>query len=137
VDRIFFSQEHLDLMQAHVHHHLPEEACGMIGGIKNRVHIVLPITNKAHSPVRYYMDPVEMLHAFDYLDNNKLELIATFHSHPNGPRHPSETDIREFMYPGTAVIIWSSGEEQTWQMQAFMIETDTFREIPVTIMANP
>jgi len=137
VDCIFLTQEQTDLMKTHVLANLPEEACGMLGGIENQVKIVLPITNQAHSPIRYYMEPIEMLKAFEYLDQNGLELIATFHSHPDGPLHPSETDIREFMYPGTAVIIIAPCESQTWHLQAYRIEADSYREISIVTVGLP
>ena len=136
MDVIYLSKEHLEQMLRHVTACLPEEGCGMLGGLGSRVTVVRAINNLARSPVRYYMDPVEMVHMFDDLDKNGLELIATFHSHPHGPQVPSETDIQEFLYPGTAVLIWAPDDNGAWKMRAFMITEGAFREIRV-VLADP
>lgn len=128
---ITIQTEHYKTMQTHVRANLPEEACGLLGGIGNQVQSLFLITNQAHSPVRYFMDPVEMVKAFHWLDEHGQELIATYHSHPVGPDHPSETDLVEFMYPGTAMLIWSPGHALRWQVKAFWIEDKKYREIKV------
>lgn len=128
--------QHLQQMENHIFQNLPEEACGMLGGRGNQVEVVIPITNQAHSPVRYYMQPVEMLKAFEWLEQQQMEMIATFHSHPMGPCHPSETDIQEFAYPGTALLIWSPMDENQWGVKAFVIEDCNYREIPLILLES-
>ncbi len=123
--------KHREEMEAHIRVHLPEEACGMLGGRGEQVELVVPITNQARSPVRFYMHPVEMLAAFERFEQSGMELIAMFHSHPAGPAYPSETDIREFVYPGTAVLIWSPEAADGWQVRGFRIESGAFDEIPL------
>lgn len=117
-------------MESHVRACVPEEACGMLAGRGEQVYWVIPITNQAHSPVRYYMEPLEMLSAFEQMEQSGMEMIATFHSHPAGPPHPSETDLREFLYPGTAVLIWSP-DQDGWQVSGYRIEQGRFDEIPL------
>lgn len=129
-------RRHLKEMQDHIFQNLPEEACGMLGGRENQVNVVIPITNQAHSPVRYYMEPVEMLKAFEWLEQNQMEMIATFHSHPMGPLQPSETDIQEFAYPGTAMLIWSPVDENHWDIKGFIIEGPDYREIPLIVLES-
>jgi proteasome lid subunit RPN8/RPN11 len=123
-------------MQDHIFQNLPDEACGMLGGRGDQVEVVIPITNQAHSPVRFYMHPVEMLKAFEWLEENQMEMIATFHSHPMGPLHPSESDVQEFAYPGTAVLIWSPVDEQRWGVKGFMIEAAGYREIGLILLES-
>ncbi len=136
MERLHLLARHLQQMQDHILKNLPEEACGMLGGKENQVEVVLPITNQAHSPVRYYMEPIEMLKAFEWLEQQGLEMIGAFHSHPMGPDHPSETDIREFAYPGTAMLIWSPMDENHWGVKGFIIEGEDYREIPL-ILSEP
>jgi proteasome lid subunit RPN8/RPN11 len=83
-------------MLAHVFACLPEEACGLIGSAPGSTSTieaatVLPIENELHSPVRFRMAPDEQLKAFYWLEERSLELSAIFHSHPQGPVHPSAT----------------------------------------------
>ena len=125
---INIKSEIIETMISHVDRWLPEEACGILAGRNETVKAVRLITNQAHSPVRFYMEPVELLHALEWIEQQQYELIAIFHSHPNGPEFPSPTDIREFNYPGTAVIILSR-TELNWKIKAFMIEENQYEEI--------
>jgi proteasome lid subunit RPN8/RPN11 len=100
-------------MLEHALTRLPEEACGLLGGRREDLNspftaaAVLPIENELHSPVRFRMAPAEQLKAFYWLEENGLELTAIFHSHPQGPDHPSATDLAEFAYPGVLMLILS------------------------------
>ena len=51
-------------MRDHIVAQLPEEACGLIGGVGDEARLVLPVTNELHSPVRFRMSPQEQLEAF-------------------------------------------------------------------------
>ncbi len=130
-------------MVAHANHCLPEEACGVIGGIDDLARLVLPVENELHSPVRFRMAPGSQLKAFEEMDKIEVELLGIFHSHPTGPAVPSPTDIAEFYYPGTVVIILSPAPDgkaadstvengvffDGWQIKGFLIENDRFAEI--------
>jgi proteasome lid subunit RPN8/RPN11 len=95
-------------MLTHVLACLPEEACGILSGTQDRVVVsVIPITNELHSPTAFQMAPIEQIQAFLQLEKNNLEMIAVYHSHPNGPAQPSESDIDQFRYPGVIQLIWS------------------------------
>lgn len=52
-------------MIAHVDAHLPMEACGLLAGRGSKVESVLVVANQAQSPVRFVMDPIEQLNAFE------------------------------------------------------------------------
>lgn len=95
---------------AHVQMCLPEEGCGLLGGTRSEdgggiVSAVLPVENALHSAVRYRMEPAAQLQAFYALEERGLEMLAIFHSHPQGPEHPSPTDLSEFAYPGVLSLI--------------------------------
>ena len=87
--------------------------------------IALPITNELHSPVRFRMDPAEQLQAFLQFESQGLDLLAIYHSHPNGPPHPSPTDIAEFTYPGVLYLILSPGPSG-WQVREFEFRDGIF-----------
>jgi [CysO sulfur-carrier protein]-S-L-cysteine hydrolase len=88
-------KEHLGEMIRHVDAHAPLEACGLLAGRGARVEAVLPIANAEQSPARFRMDPIEQLHAFEWIDTHEFELLGIFHSHPAGPEAVSLTDIAE------------------------------------------
>jgi proteasome lid subunit RPN8/RPN11 len=112
-------------MLSHVLDCLPEEGCGLVGGVWETEGVVarevLPVENALHSPVRFRMTPEDQLKAFYWLEENELELVAIYHSHPTGPQHPSPTDLAEFAYPGTLVLIWSPGHAG-WHLRGYRME---------------
>ena len=115
--------------------HLPEESCGILAGQNDNVTNNIPITNQAHSPVRYYMEPIELFKALEFIDEEQLTLLAIYHSHPNGPGWPSETDIKEFLYPGVATIIGFTDNGE-WHIKAFIIRGEKFEEIDFEIIKD-
>lgn len=128
MDKIRIPQEITEQIIYYFSEHLPEEACGILAGRDNEILINLPITNQAHSRVRYYMEPLELLKALELIESEELELLAIYHSHPTGPDKPSETDISEFLYPGVATIIGFT-ENSEWKLKAFIIMDGTYKQI--------
>ena len=121
-------------IQNHLQANLPEEACGLVGGIKLpgipvwQAHTIYPVENILHSPYRYYMDGHTQLKAFELIDRAELEMIAIFHSHPNGPATPSPIDINESYYPEAVQLIGYRVGYQ-WQCRAYLLTTSNFYEI--------
>jgi proteasome lid subunit RPN8/RPN11 len=127
---VALSDRHWQIICSHVEACLPEEACGLLAGTGSRVLQVIPVENSIHSEIRYRMDPVEQLRAFQFIEEQGLELIAIFHSHPQGPDRISQTDIAEAYYPETATIIfYPQGRE--WQARAYKINQSQASEIPL------
>ena len=127
LEHFVVDQAQYEAMLAHILACLPNEACGLLGG---QVHgsdriaqLVIPVENMLHSPVRFRMDPLKQLEAFQYIESQNMELVGIFHSHPTGPDAPSQTDLAEFYYPGVAVLIWSPGGDG-WRVRAFRIDGD-------------
>jgi len=88
---------------------------------------VFPVKNRLHRSDRFEMDPRAQWQALMWMDQNQMELMAIFHSHPQGPSYPSETDIKEHAYPeALAIICYPEGEE--WQMRAFWIVDGKVKE---------
>ncbi len=127
-------QEHRRAMLAHVERTAPFESCGLLAGKGDRVEKVLPITNQAHSPTRYRMQPEEQLRAFNEMEIRGLDLVGIFHSHPSGPEGPSPTDIEEAAYPVVQVIWFRSNGR--WQMKGFRIHRRSFDEVILKVLAE-
>jgi len=108
-------------MQRHVEDCYPEEGCGILGGFADRVAWVIPITNILHSTTLFHMDPREQIDAFFKIEDAGGKLIGIFHSHPNGPEFPSESDIRENAFPEAVHIIWNHLDDE-WSYQAYRID---------------
>jgi proteasome lid subunit RPN8/RPN11 len=137
----------LEQIVAHLSAHLPEEACGLVAGAAGKAELVLPVENSLHSPVRFRMAPVDQFKAFEQFEAQGWELVAIYHSHPQGPPHPSPTDLAEFFYPGTLVLIGCPlhPEELSptgtklglslnhWQIRAFQIDQGRYNEVKLGI----
>jgi proteasome lid subunit RPN8/RPN11 len=110
------------LMELEVSQKAPEEACGIVAGEGNRVKLVIPVTNALHSTSRFRMEPKEELDAFYQAEMNGLDILAIYHSHPNGPPRPSEIDIRELTFPGIVYLIWYRISRE-WRCSGYLMNS--------------
>lgn len=113
--------EHMRQMAAHVAATRPQEACGLLAGRQGSSQQVFPVPNELASATHYSMAPQEQLAALAEIQRQGWELLAIYHSHPNGPPHPSLTDLTEASYPGVAHIIWAPAPSG-WSCRAFLLE---------------
>ena len=126
LSKIIISDDLIVQIGSHALACLPMESCGLIAGIEERATAFLPVANELESPTAFRMNPQEQLNAFLWMESQNLDLLAVFHSHPNGPQSPSSTDISEFFYPEAASLIWTPAS-----LRAFHITREGYVEIPV------
>lgn len=133
--RLHLHREHWNLMLDDILERNSEEACGMVAGVDMTSCAVFPITNVLHSPVRFLMDPEEQLRAFNQIEDQDWQLLAIYHSHLQGPVHPSAIDVAEAYYPEVINLIWSniSGE---WNCRGFLIQAGQVTPVPVARLAE-
>lgn len=108
------------------------EVCGILVGNDSQVKKVLFIANQYNSPTRFFMEPTELLQAFNWMDEQKMELLGIFHSHPNGPETPSMTDIKEFNYPGVESVI-ATPRKGIWELFPYIIEGQKFKHSKIIL----
>lgn len=133
INSIKVCKSHLLEMRHHVDQCYPYEACGIVAGKNGITTQVYPIHNELESKYRYRMAPLEQLHAFEDMEKKGEQLLAIFHSHPQGPDSPSPTDIKEAYYPDAVYLIWSKATG-IWQVNAFYIRDQTCNQIPIRIL---
>ncbi|HFC09658.1 MAG TPA: M67 family peptidase [Chloroflexi bacterium] len=121
---------HYLAMRRHVAAEAPLEACGLVAGRDGVSVAVYPIPNALHSPTRYRMDPRAQVQAFFAMEAAGLELLAIYHSHPQGPPLPSATDLREATY-AVPYLIWARLGE-TWLVRAFLLQKSG-QEVPLRL----
>jgi proteasome lid subunit RPN8/RPN11 len=96
----------------HARAELPNEACGLIagtapadaGGSATRWR---PTRNRAASPLRYEIDPQDVLSAVLDFDGAGEVIWAIVHSHVRSPARPSPTDIARAFYPDALYLVVS------------------------------
>jgi len=126
-ERLILTRNHWNAMRSHVSRCAPLEACGLLAGKNDRVESTLGVRNAERSPVRFRMEPRAQWHAFQRMEAAGLDLVGIYHSHPNGPDHPSPTDIAEALYP-VAQIIWFRVDGR-WRARGFQIQGGKVVEI--------
>lgn len=88
-----------------------QEICGLMGGRFRRggevfVKRIYSIPNVASNPaVTFRLDERAQVKALYAIANAGDELVGIFHSHPNGPDRPSQSDIALNAYPEVAHCI--------------------------------
>jgi [CysO sulfur-carrier protein]-S-L-cysteine hydrolase len=102
------SQKLIDEMVAHAREDLPNECCGMVGGVDGEASVVIPVVNSAASPLRYEMDPQGQYNALKAIEDDGKELLAIYHSHMRSAAYPSQTDVNQAVnWPDAIYVIVS------------------------------
>jgi proteasome lid subunit RPN8/RPN11 len=128
------TKDQLQTMIAYVDSHAPLEACGLLAGLNSKLEAVLEVTNQARSAVRFVMDPIEQLKAFEWIESNGLELIGIFHSHPTGPETVSPTDIADSAYAVVNIILARVDNTHEWRARGFWITDAAFSEVTLQVI---
>lgn len=73
----------------------PEECCGFLGGNADKIINVYPVPNVAYNKlISYEIAPRDYMDALTLMRIRGEELLAIYHSHPNGEAEPSDNDVR-------------------------------------------
>jgi len=111
----------LDALQS-----FPDECCGFFFGKEigeeRMISGILVVNNSKDGDKRrrFEIAPEDYLHAERFADENELQLLGVYHSHPNHPAIPSEHD-RVAAQPYFSYIIISVNENEiadtrSWQL---------------------
>jgi proteasome lid subunit RPN8/RPN11 len=122
------------IMLAHCQEMYPLEACGFLGGRDGRATVVSMVENVLKSPVAFEMDPLQQIEAMLDIENSRLDLVAAYHSHPQGPPIPSPTDLALAYYPDLPQIIISLQTRSTPSMRAFLLASGGYEELKLLIV---
>ena len=95
---IKLSESDYEKILAHAESELPNEACGLIGGVfEDGVKVIKKVyllTNTDQSNEHFSMDPREQLSEIQDMRANGLVPLGNWHSHPESPSRPSDEDKR-------------------------------------------
>ncbi len=103
----------------------PLEIVGILAGTNETISELIPLENIAADPTReYFASPDSMIRAIKHLKTQHLEIIAFYHSHPNGSATPSITDLQRAQWDVPMLII----DALTLEIRAWQLETN--QEVP-------
>ena len=125
---LYLKKEDYEKMLKHCREGLPNEACGLIGGVvegdKRTIKKVYLLTNIDQSNEHFSMDPKEQFAAVKDMRANGYQLLGNFHSHPESPSRPSEEDKRLAFDPKINYLILSLMDMENPVLNAFVIDAE-------------
>jgi [CysO sulfur-carrier protein]-S-L-cysteine hydrolase len=117
------SQSLIDEMVAHAREDLPNECCGMVGGIDGEASVVIPVVNSAASPLRFEMDPQGQYNALKAIEDGGKQMLAIYHSHTKSPAYPSQTDVNQAVnWPDAIYLIVSLQDEDAPEVKGYWLK---------------
>ena len=123
-----------DEMVAHALEDRPYEVCGILAGTSNHVARAFRARNTEQSPVRYEIDPRDLIRIFREIDDADLDHLGIYHSHTHTRAYPSETDKRLATYPEALYVIVSLMDEREPYVKAFYIRDGVVAEEPIEVI---
>jgi proteasome lid subunit RPN8/RPN11 len=90
-------------------------------------------TTRAHD--RYELDPADMLRADAGARARRLDLVGVWHSHPDHPARPSETDERA-AWEGWSYLIASVGRRGVTDLRSWRLAGGSFVEEPLVVVGD-
>lgn len=110
----------------------PNEVCGLLIGRGSSVEAFIEAKNLnvERARDRYELDPLSFMKADDFARSRGLEVIGIYHSHPDHPPLPSETDRTRAWHGWVYLIVSVEGGRVSSQRAWLLSETDSqFEEI--------
>ncbi len=123
-----------DEMIAHAREEDPNECCGIIAGSNGRVAKLFRANNSDKSPVRYNVDPKDLLRIDQDLRDNNWDWLGIYHSHTHTQAYPSPTDVSLAFYPDSLYFIISLIDKQNPVIRAFHIVDEQISEEEIKIV---
>jgi len=108
-------------MVEHAKKEKPLECCGLLAGKDQTVQEIFETQNAARSPILFSMDPKEELMALKEIENQSMEIVAIYHSHPHTIPFPSEEDVKMSFSFDVPWVIISLKERNDSVVKAFQI----------------
>jgi proteasome lid subunit RPN8/RPN11 len=127
------------LLQEIVGHALEDpgnEVCGLVavsadGGERaaTRVHRA---RNVHESPMKFEIDPKELLDLHNAIEDEGDELGAIYHSHVRSAPYPSQTDVNfAASWPGVEWIIVGLAPDAEPEVRSYLIDGGTIEEVAI------
>lgn len=135
----------LDQIRAHGEATYPEECCGLLLGKSspegNHVQALYPVKNQhaEHRERRYTIAPTDYLAAERAARQQGLDVVGFYHSHPDHPARPSDTDLAEATFPGYTYVIVAVHQGQAGELTAWRLTPNRiqFEAEPIEIESEP
>ena len=129
------SQQLIDEIVAHALEDPGNEVCGVVAVTEDdsaQAKRVLRAVNVHASPMKFEIDPAELLALYSSIEDEGHTLGAIYHSHVRSPPYPSQTDVNfAANWPGVEWIIvgLSAGAEP--EVRSYLIDDGRISEVTI------
>lgn len=117
----------------------PEECCGfLIGRLHDGENEVVAARravnrNENRREDRYVIAPEDYLAAERAARRDELDIVGMYHSHPDHPARPSQTDLQQATFPGYTYVIVSVRNGEAADVTAWSLAEDRSRFVSEAI----
>jgi proteasome lid subunit RPN8/RPN11 len=131
--RLVIPTQFLQAVFAHAQTEFPNECCGLLGGKIDAAGTAVverhyPLVNEAASPVRYGCEGKSLFDAHKDMRNNKLEILAVYHSHPTSDPIPSKTDLAVNLYGASVMHLIVSLKQGAPAMRGWWLQEANYQD---------
>lgn len=125
--KIKLSESDKTILSEYSENQKPNESCALLFGKDNIVQELFLAENIEKSPVNFTISNKQLIEGYNMAEEEKMEVIGIFHSHPNSEAYPSNTD-KKFMQSNPVAWVIYSGINKNFR--AYILESDII-EIPI------
>ncbi len=122
MQKIILKQSDKKILSQYSENQKPKESCALLFGKDNQVLDIFLTENIEESSVNFTISNEQLIEGYKIAEEEKMEVIGIFHSHPNSDAFPSNTD-KKFMQSNPVVWIIYSGINKNFR--AFILESDS------------
>lgn len=144
--KVYIRATLLDMLRKHVCKDAPNECCGLLVGIRDEHSIRITKLHKSENQTSG--DPTKSFEVdpklrFDVMretqsQDDGVDIIGHYHSHPNGAAEPSATDLSMAYEPDMIWLIFGIGNDRKITVGAFQPRSDrsAFDTLELVIESN-
>jgi proteasome lid subunit RPN8/RPN11 len=133
-DLFFLEKKYADEMIAHAHREVPNECCGIMAGVNNKVVKFYQTINTERNPARYIIDSQQMFAIYKEIRENGWEISGIYHSHVQTAAYPSPADTKSAVLSGPVYFIVSLQNPEQPVIKGFRILEGNITEIELRLI---
>jgi proteasome lid subunit RPN8/RPN11 len=116
------------------------EVCGLVAvapGGERAATSAYRARNVHESPMKFEIDPKELLDLHNRIEDEGYELGAIYHSHVRSAPYPSQTDVNfAASWPGVEWIIVGLAAGADPEVRSYLIEGGAIEEVPIAVVES-
>jgi proteasome lid subunit RPN8/RPN11 len=124
----------VDDIVAHAREDLPNECCGIVSTRDGQAVQVYRARNAVASPLRFEVDPRDLIRIHTAIEGAGDEMGSMYHSHVQSPAYPSQTDVNFAQnWPGVVWLIVSLADPDAPEVRGFRIAGAEIEEVSLIV----